>query len=388
MHVLDSLAMGGTERMLINLVNRMDAGRFEHVICCVSRKGEGASHLNPEVRCLDMGKGSARDWLMPRKIANLLRVERPDVVHTRSWSGVDGVLAQQLAKLNQRSGRLVHSEHGRNMPNIHTEPLKGRVIRRMIYHLADEVFAVSAELRDHFCRETGFPAARMRVIPNGVEIAKFDQADPQGVREELGIEANDFVIGMVARLNPTKDLLTLVRAFARLSQTTPERKPRLVLVGEGQERRKVEQFAAEQNLQRAIILTGTRDDVPRLLRAMDVFVLSSFSEGMSGAVLEAMGARLPVVATNVGSNSELVSEGETGFLVEPRDETTMAERLARLMANRELARQLGEAGRRRLEQSYGIETMVQRYEELYLSLARRSSKGNDSANYEGLHKDG
>ena len=112
------------------------------------------------------------------------------------------------------------------------------------------------------------------------------------------------------------------------------------------------------------------------------------SEGMSGAVLEAMGARLPVVATNVGSNSELVSEGETGFLVEPRDETTMAERLARLMANRELARQLGEAGRRRLEQSYGIETMVQRYEELYLSLARRSSKGNDSANYEGLHKDG
>src|SRR5207253_9410467 len=125
----------------------------------------------------------------------------------------------------------------------------------------------------------------------------------------------------------------------------------------------------EQGLRQAIILTGLRHDVPRLLRAMNVFALSSLSEGLPGAVLEAMSASLPVVATKVGATPELVSEGETGFLVEPRADETMAERLARLMVDRELARKFGAAGRRKVESNYSLETMLGQYEELYLSLA-------------------
>ncbi|HZS05708.1 MAG TPA: glycosyltransferase [Blastocatellia bacterium] len=369
MHVLDSLSVGGMERMLINMVNGTDAGRFEHLICCVSRLGDAAGLLRPEVRCFDMGKGVARDLLMPRKIAQLMRAERPDVVHTRNWSGVDGVIAQKLTKLSLHRSRLVHSEHGRNLPYIHFEPFKSRVARRAIYHLADVVFAVSAELRDHYCRETGFSPRRMRVVPNGVNVARFDEADPKGVREELGIAADDFVIGMVSRLNPTKDLLTLARAFAEVYRTRSDQKLRLVIVGEGEERAKLESFAAGSGLEHAIILTGTRHDVPRLLRAMDAFALSSLSEGLSGAILEAMCAGLPVVATRVGANPELVTEGETGFLVEPRDGAAMAERLARLIADPEMARRFGAAGRRRVEQHYSLDAMVRRYEELYESLA-------------------
>jgi sugar transferase (PEP-CTERM/EpsH1 system associated) len=370
MHVLNSLSVGGVERMLINMVNRMDSKRFEHLVCCVSHLGDAAPLLSAEVRCFDMGKGTGRDLLMPRKIVNLIRSERPDIVHTRSWAGVDGVIAQRVARLITGNSRLVHSEHGRNLPYIHCEPFKSKVVRRIVYHLADVVFTVSDELRDHYCRETGFATERVRVIPNGVEIARFDEADPRGVREELGIAADDFVIGMVSRLNATKDLLTLARAFERLARSAAEAKLKLVMVGEGEERKKIEQFAAEHDLQRQILLTGTRHDVPRLLRTMDAFALPSLSEGLSGAILEAMCAGLPVVATAVGANPELVSEGESGFLIEPGDDAAMAERLSRLIADRDLARNFGLAGRRRIEQHYSLDRMVQRYEELYSSLVQ------------------
>ncbi len=142
-------------------------------------------------------------------------------------------------------------------------------------------------------------------------------------------------------------------------------------MGDGEGRAELENFAAEQGLKHAIIFAGVRHDVPRLLQAMDVFALSSLSEGMPITVLEAMCAALPVVATNVGANPELIMEGETGFLVAARDDETMAERLARLFVDRGLMRKFGAAGRRRVERDYSLETMLRRYEELYLSLMKR-----------------
>src|SRR5262249_29475770 len=133
-------------------------------------------------------------------------------------------------------------------------------------------------------------------------------------------------------------------------------------------RAELENFAAEQGLGRAIIFAGLRHDVPRLLRAMDVFALSSLSEGMPITVLEAMSASLPVVATQVRANPELVREVATGFLVEPRADEAMAERLSRLFVDRSLARRLGTAGRRKVERNYSLDIMLRRYGELYLSL--------------------
>jgi len=371
LHVLDSLAVGGMERVAIDVANGLDPERFNQVICCVSRLGEAAGRVRESVRCYDMGKGAKGDWFMPLKLARVIRQERPDVIHTRSWSGVDGVIARTLV----RKPRLVHSEHGRTLPYIHFEPAKSKVIRRCVYHLADVVFTVSNELRDHFCRETGFPRERMRVIPNGVALDRFDAAETHGPREALGIASDDFVVGAVSRINATKDLHTLVRAFGRLYRAQREPHLKLLVVGDGEGRGELEKFVAEQGLRQAIIFTGLRHDVPRLLRAMNVFALSSLSEGLPGGVLEAMSASLPVVATKVGATPELVSEGETGFLVEPRADEALAERLARLMVDRELARKLGAAGRRKVEKNYSLEAMLRRYEELYLSLVNGTVRG-------------
>jgi len=365
LHVLDSLNVGGMERVVINVANGLDPARFDQAVCCISRLGTAAHQLADHVGRFDLAKGDQRAWLMPLQVARVLRAEQPDIVHTQSWAGMDGVIAHTLT----RQGKLVHSEHGRNLPYIHHEPFKRKVVRRLAYEKAHAVFVVSEEMRQYFCRETGFALDRMRVIHNGVDVAAIERADPRGVREEFGLAPTDFVIGTVARFQETKDLATLVRGFAQLKQTHAQ--ARLLLIGDGAERGRLEQLAQELNVASAVIITGIRHDVPRLLRALDVFALTPLSEGLPISVLEALAASLPVVATSVGMLPELLQEGENGFLVAPRAVEKLAERFV-LLANRpELARRMGAAGRQLVEREYSLAAMLRRYEELYLALVNK-----------------
>lgn len=375
LHILDSLGVGGMERVLIDVANRLDPQRFEQAICTVTRLGTAAERVQPHVKLFDMAKGEARALGMPFKLVRVIREYQPDIVHTRSWAGVDGALATALAKLSGRRAKLVHSEHGRNLPYIHFEPTKRKVIRRCIYHLADQVFSVSEEMRQYFCRETGFDVRRVKVVANGIDLEKLDAvtpADVQALRAEFGLAPTDCVIGTVARFQETKDLPTLVRAFAQLLDAQKTRNGlRLLLVGDGVERARLETLARELKIDQAMVITGLRKDVARCLRAMDVFVLPSLSEGLPGAVLEAMGASLPVVATNIPTLPELIHEGENGFLVNVKDPAAMAERLSRLVIDRDLARRFGQVGRRRAERDFSLPAMLERYERLYAELVEK-----------------
>jgi sugar transferase (PEP-CTERM/EpsH1 system associated) len=366
LHVLDSLGVGGMERVVIDVANGLDASEFDQAVCCLSRKGEAARHLRDQTRCIDLGKGAAADYLLPLKIARVIRTRRPDIVHSQSWSGVDAALATRLA----RGGvRLIHSEHGRNLPYIHFEPWKRKLARRALYHAADAVFAISGEVRDYYCRETGFPPAQMTVIQNGIDLRRIAGADSTRVRAELGLAATDFVIGTVARLDATKDTHTLVRAFARLRAELPGLPLTLLVVGDGPERPTLERYAGEHGLSDAVRFTGVRHDVPRLLHAMDLFALSSLSEGLPITALEAMAASLPIVATRVGALPELVEEGATGFLVDPKQADAMAAQFARLATDRAAARQFGAAARRKVEREYSLDRMLRQYAELYARVA-------------------
>ncbi|MEP7340202.1 MAG: glycosyltransferase [Acidobacteriota bacterium] len=370
LHVIDALGVGGMERVVIDVATGLDPARFTQTVCCISRLGEAAKLLRDDVRCIDLGKGTRADYLMPLKLARIIRREQPDIIHSQSWSGVDTALARLLA----HGSRLVHSEHGRNFPHLHAEPMKRKIGRRCLYHVADAVFTVSVELREFYCRETGFSPERMLVIPNGVDVRRIDEASQfEGVREELGIASNDFVVGTVARLDATKDTITLARAFARLPGHAGIK---LLIVGDGNERARLERFAAESGLTSAILFAGARNDVPRLLGAMNVFALPSLSEGMPITVLEAMAARLPVVATNVGALPELVEEGATGFLVAPQQDEAMAERLMRFYANRELAEAFGVRARAKVERDFSLDLMLRRYADLYFSVLQKK-EGND-----------
>jgi len=364
LHVIDSLGIGGAERVVINVVNGLDPEVFEQIVCCISSKGRSAQQLSEHARCMDLGKGAQADHLMPLKIARVIREERPHIIHTQSWAGIDGVLAHLIA----RGPRAVHSEHGRNF--VAREPVRRNLVRRCVYHLVDVVFTISEEMRQYLCRTTGFSYERMRVIPNGVDIAKIDSADGRGLREELGLSPQDCVIGTVARFDPTKDLASLLRAFAHLCNLHRGNRLKLLLVGDGSERPALEKLAAEMEISDRLVLTGFKDDIPRILRIMDIFVLSSITEGLPIAVLEAMCARLPVVATNVGALPELVTGGVSGLLVEPRAPQAMAEKLAILVNDPELSRRFGASARRKIERDYSLDLMLRRYGELYMSLIR------------------
>ncbi|MGH9801268.1 MAG: glycosyltransferase [Blastocatellia bacterium] len=364
LHVIDSLGIGGMERVVIDVANGLDPARFEQVVCCISRRGEAADQLRDGVRCIDLGKGDKADRLMPLKLARVIRRERPDIVHSQSWSGVDTA----LAKLLTPGVKLVHSEHGRNHPHWRRQPLMRRLARRGVYFMADAVFAISGEVREFYCGQTGFPAERMRVIPNGIDVRRIDDADGSGIREELGIGPDDFVFGTVARLDLTKDTITLARAFAAVALPRRDPKLKLLIVGDGDQQARLEEFVAMLDLNRAVIFTGLRRDVPRLLRAMDVFALSSVSEGMPLTVMEAMAARLPVVATAVGALPELIEEGKTGFLVPMRHAVAMSDKLEEFIANRQLAKSFGEEARRKVEREFTLDRMLKSYAGLYNSV--------------------
>lgn len=363
LHVIDSLGVGGMERVVVDVANGLDLGRFEQTVCCLSRRGELADQLRDDVRCIDLGKGDKADRLMPLKLARVIRRERPDIVHSQSWSGVDTALATLLTP----GVKLVHSEHGRNYPHWQRQPLLRRLARRGVYQLANAVFAISAEVRDFYCRQTSFPTERMQVIANGIDLQRIDEANARGVREEFGIAPDDFVVGTVARLDLTKDTISLARAFASVALRHRTSSSKLLIVGDGEQRARLADFVRSMRLEGAVIFAGPRRDVPRLLRAMDVFALSSVSEGMPLTVLEAMAARLPVVATNVGALPELVEEGKTGFLVPIRHAAALSEKLEMFLANRQLAITFGEAARHKVEQEFPVERMLRRYAELYES---------------------
>ncbi|MDH3994606.1 MAG: glycosyltransferase, partial [Gammaproteobacteria bacterium] len=186
---------------------------------------------------------------------------------------------------------------------------------------------------------------------------------------------DSIVIGNVGRLEPVKDQLTLVRAFTELCLRRPQdTRLRLVLIGDGSLRHELESLIEQNDIQTRVWLAGSVENVPQLLQAMDVFVLPSLAEGISNTILEAMACGLPVVATRVGGNEELVVEGETGFLVSRADPGAMAETLLHYLEDDTLRDRHGAAARRRVEKNFSIHGMVNRYLEVYDELCRQQDK--------------
>lgn len=233
---------------------------------------------------------------------------------------------------------------------------------------------LSRDLEAYLRGPVGVDAGRIRLICNGVDTERFHpSARMTGLLPDGFAAAGNMVIGAVGRLEPVKDQLTLVKAFVELVRRDPAgARLRLVLVGEGSLRKPIEALLAESGLARQVWLAGDRDDVPALMCAMDLFVLPSLAEGISNTILEAMACGLPVVATRVGGNAELVEEGRTGTLVEPDDPVAMARALAGYVQDSEQCRNHGAAARQRVEEQFSLDGMVARYIALYDELSGRT----------------
>ncbi len=363
--VLHSLHVGGAEVLAARLARRL-GDRYRFVFVCLDELGELGGQLRAEGFPVHvLGRRPGLDWRLALRLAGLLRRERVGVLHAHQYTPFFYAAA---ARQFGRPVPVLFTEHGRHFPDF---PRPKRVLaNRLLLGRRDRVVGVGRAVCDALVRNEGIPAERVGLVYNGIDLGRF-AAGPSlraPVRRELGLGADDLVILQVARLDYLKDHATAVRAFGRVALRRPE--ARLVLVGEGPEGPKIHELVGRAGLADRVLFLGLRHDVPRLLAAADVFLLTSVSEGIPLTLIEAMAAGLPVVATRVGGVGEVVEDGTTGLLAPAGDDAALARHRLRLACAPGEARGMGRLGRARAEALFSEEAMHARYADLYREMLR------------------
>ncbi len=365
-HIIYKLDVGGLENGLVNLINHMQQDRYRHAVICLTESTEFRDRIkreDVEVYCLRKREG--QDPAVYWRLWKLLRHLRPDIVHTRNLATLECLLPSALAGVRRR----VHGEHGRDLRDPDGMNPKFRLLRKLHRPLVHRYVALSQEMVQWLAGAIGVrPPARIKQIYNGVDVVRYSPGARSDNVPAFLWQPGVFVVGTVGRMQGEKDHLTLVEAFCRLTRDCPERdrkRLRLALIGDGPLHQQAADLLKERGLADLAWLPGRRDDVAAVMRLFDVFVLPSLAEGVSNTILEAMATGLPVVATDVGGTPELVDDGTTGTLVEPGDPEEMSRAIRRYLDQPDLARQHGEAGRRRVEREFSLSEMVASYQRLY-----------------------
>jgi sugar transferase (PEP-CTERM/EpsH1 system associated) len=366
-HIVYRFTVGGLENGVINLVNRMPADSYRHTIIALTDVSPRfAKRLDrDDIEILALQKPEGHGWRVYAQLHRLFRRLDPAIVHTRNLAALEATLPAWAAGVPVR----IHGEHGRDVGDLDGSNRKYQWIRRLHRPFVTHYIALSHDLEQYLCRSVGVPQDRVAQIYNGVDAQRFHPASAG--REPIeGCPFRDpamWLVGTVGRLQPVKDQLNLVRAFIRAVTLAPRQKKRmrLVVVGDGPLYSGALQLLKEADCAELAWLPGERDDVPEILRGLDCFVLPSLAEGVSNTILEAMATGLPVVATDVGGNRELVEAGRSGELVPASDAEALAQRILAYARDPEASHQAGRAGRRRIEHQFSIEAMVQRYQGLY-----------------------
>lgn len=368
-HVVNSLGTGGLENGVVNLVNHAGL-EFRHAVICMTTEGAFRQRVKPTVEIFALHKNPGRDVRAFIRLVMLLRRLRPAIVHSRNWATFDAIPAAWTARVPV----VVHGEHGRDISDPAGENRRRNRLRRAFSPLVDRYVAVSADLSLWLTEKVSIPAHKVATIPNGVDSARFGGVGRSDARRRLGIPADHVVVGTVGRLDPVKDQASLVKAFAALRPARPG--ALLVIAGDGPCRAELTHLISGLGLENHVLLLGERQDIPELMAAMDLFVLPSIAEGMSNTVLEAMATGLPVVATRIGGNPELVEDGLTGRLVPPLDIAGLAAAIDGYLDDAHLRALHGKASRHRAVERFDLAVMARAYGNLYDTvLGERLSRG-------------
>ena len=371
-HVVHRFAMGGMENGVANLVNRLDPARYRHTIIAMTDITDFRSRIsasNVELVAIEKRPGSdpGAYW----RLLRCLRALQPSIVHSRNVGTLDTVFVSRLAGVPVR----VHGEHGWDVHDLHGTSRKYRLMRRLCSPLVTRFVTVSSDLAAWLQRSVGIGGERITQIVNGVDCERFHPGVARAVRYTLlpAIPEDALVVGNVGRLEVVKGQDLLIRAWPEVERlTAPIGRPlRLILVGDGSQRAHLEALVRELGIGERVVFAGQRGDVPGVLRAMDVFVSPSLNEGISNTVLEAMATGLPVVATRVGGNPEVVTEGVTGRLLDAQEPRELATAIADIVRSDSVRESMATASRRHALERFGLDGMVARYDALYSEVSTR-----------------
>lgn len=365
-HLIHQLGVGGLENGLVNLINHLPPERYRHAIVCLKDSTDFHQRITrPGVEIISLNKREGKDWPHYLRLYQTLRRLRPQLIHTRNLGSIEGQLLAAVAGIKLR----VHGEHGRDMADLYGKSRKYNLLRQLLRPLVGHFIAVSGELERWLVERIGARPGRVTHIGNGVDSLQFHPrlGPPAAVGPPGFLCENAFVVGSVGRMVDVKDHASLVQAFLRLVAAEPGPRTRLRLIIAGAGPCRAACMAALQLAGAAALawLPGERADIAQLMRAMDLFVLPSLAEGSSNTILEAMASGLPVVATTVGGNVDLVQAGWTGALVPPRAPELLAEAIARYYHTPELGPRHGMRGRRRVLAEHSLPAMAQAYLAVY-----------------------
>ena len=367
---ISQLTIGGAERQLYELARHIDQTRYRPLVFTTSEGGVYADLLREAgIPLYVFPRSFAYDMRPVWRIAQLMRRERVQILHT---FGYYGGLYGRLATLFYRPYIVISSERATKAWMKHLHNPVYFAVDQLLARRTDCFIANAEAVKQFAVEEKKMPADKVHVIYNGVDIDRFTAVAPQllqRLRTQFGLDDNTRAIGIVARLDPMKDHYTFLRAAAIVSKTAPSVK--FFIIGDGHLRDTLTELSTQLQLDQQLVFTGEkkRAELVNLMALMDIVALSSKEgEGCSNAILEAMVLGKPIVATNVGGNSELVVDAKTGFIVPPESPETLATAIIHLLKDDQLREKMGYAAQKRVEDMFSVARMVNETEALYQRL--------------------
>ncbi len=386
LHVIYRFDVGGLENGVVNLINRMPADAYRHAILALTEVTDFKQRIRrDDVQYISLGKPPGHLFKLFPRLVRIFRELQPAIVHSRNLAALEVSLPAWWAGVPVR----IHGEHGRDVSDLDGSNKVYQWVRRAYRPFVSHWIALSRDLAAYLTDRVGIPARKVAQIYNGVDAARFHSAHdavspPPSLPGCPFTRPQHWLIGTVGRMQTVKDQTLLARAFIRVIEMAPELRSRLrlAMVGDGPLRAEAMALLEHAGAADLAWLPGERHDIPDVLRALDCFVLPSLAEGVSNTILEAMATGLPVIATHVGGNPELVQDGRTGWLVPVGDAEMLAQAILAAARNPALAAKAGQAGRAEVERRFSLDAMVGAYRDLYdqmLSRPRRSEEATSCA---------
>ncbi len=367
LHLINSFDIGGMENGLANLINYMDTETFRHYICSLTTIGKMKERITRgNVQYFALNKRQKANYFLFLKIISIIKYIKPNITHTRSWGPfIDGTLAAYICKVPMR----VHSYHGKGYDEINIKPRKRLLAQAMLSKVTTHIVTLNNSMKSAYAKEIKISENKITVLPNGVNINKFyirNDKECLQLREDFNIHNNEFIIGSVGRLDKIKNFGCLIKAFALVNQKIPQAK--LIIVGDGAELNTLKQIVSKKSLKNKVNFWGHRDDISQILNLFDIYVQPSLYEGFSNTLLEGMASKIPIIASKVGGNPEIITHDYNGLLFNPYDYKKLAENIIYLFDNKKMTDSFTERSHTLIKKKYSLEQMKRNYEQFYKAL--------------------
>lgn len=367
-YIVHNLARGGIARHVLDIMTKLDRKNFHPIIFCLDKRGvsvEPIESMHIPVKDLQLGRSSIYRFNTLKATFTLSKFLKSEKVHIVQTFQIKSTILGTLASIIAKTPTLITTRH-----DMAWDTKSRQILMLKISNcFADKVIAVSDAVRKNTIVMEGIQIDKIQTIYNGVDIDKFDVKPDKETKRKIGLDPG-FVVGMVANFMPVKDHINFCHAAATVLDSFE--KVQFLLVGSGPLEEEIRALTKKLGIEKKVVFAGHREDIPELLSSMDIFVLSSKSEGHPYSLIEALAQGKPVVATRVGGVSDVVVNGKNGYLVPPKNSHQLAQAIIKLLKDTDLRRSFGKEGKRVARQNFSLKRMVSETELLYRKLVAQN----------------